>query len=126
MRTFQSTSLSEPKKGERIPEGTLGYFRSRNKHRIYSLVVSEFKASGITQIELARRLGKGTDLICRLLRSPGNWTLDTLSDLLFAISGAEAALDIEYPLRSIKQPPKISVKMEPTDSVLEWPLPKAA
>jgi len=92
------TTLSEPKGADRVSEGTLGYFRSRNKHRAYSLVIQEFKRSGLTQADLARRLGKGTDIVCRWLGSPGNWTLDTMSDLLFAISGAEAGYTTKYPL----------------------------
>jgi hypothetical protein len=98
MRISQTSSLSEPSGADRIPEGTLGYFRARNRHRVYSLVLREFKRSGISQADLARRLGKGTDVVCRWLGSPGNWTLDTLSDLLFAMSGAEAGYSVQYPL----------------------------
>jgi hypothetical protein len=99
MRISRAT-LSEPKGSDRVPEGTLGYFRSRNKHRVYSLVIGEFKRCGLTQADLARRLGKGTDIVCRWLGSPGNWTQDTVSDLLFAISGAEPDYAIRYPLRT--------------------------
>src|SRR4051812_21699790 len=97
MRTSRTT-LSEPKGSDRVPEGAFGYFRSRNKHRIFSLVIREFKRRGLSQADLARRLGKGTDIVCRWLGSPGNWTLDTLSDLLFAISGAEVRYGLAYPL----------------------------
>jgi hypothetical protein len=103
MRTSRNTSLREPSGTSRVPEGTLAYFRTRNKHRMYSLVIGEFKRSGISQADLARRLGKGTDVLCRWLRSPGNWTLDTLSDLLFAISGAEPAHAVRHPLRASSQ-----------------------
>jgi hypothetical protein len=65
---------------------------------MYDLVLREFKRSGLTQADLARRLGLGTDRICRLLGAPGNWTLDTASDLLFAISGGEPAYSVGYPL----------------------------
>jgi hypothetical protein len=100
MRTFQTTSLSEPSGAERISEGTFAYFRARTRRRVYSLVVDEFERSKISQADLARRLGKGTDVVCRWLGSPGNWTLDTLSDLLFAISGAEPSYaGVRYPLR---------------------------
>lgn len=103
MRTSRNTSLREPSGTSRVPESTLAYFRTRNKHRMYSLVIGEFKRSGISQADLARRLGKGTDIVCRWLSSPGNWTLDTLSDLLFAATGAEPARALNYPLRASSQ-----------------------
>jgi hypothetical protein len=91
--------LSEPTGSERVPPGTLGYFQSRNRHNVYDLVMSEFEDSGLSQADLARRLGKGPDQVCRLIGGPGNWTLDTLSDLMFAISGTAPAYSKEYPLR---------------------------
>jgi hypothetical protein len=60
--------------------------------------MEEFTKSGLSQADLARRLGKGTDIVCRLLGGPGNWTLDTLSDLMFAISGAAPVFSKDYPL----------------------------
>lgn len=100
MRISQTTSLSKPSGDNQVPEGTFGYFRSRNRHRIYSLIIREFKRAGISQADLARRLGKTPDVVCRLLRAPSNLTLDTLSDVLFACSGAEVRCGIEYPLDS--------------------------
>ena len=93
-----AVALARPVSGQRIPPGTLGYFQARNRYHVYDLVMNEFAASGISQAELARRLGKGTDVVCRWLGGPGNWTLDTMSDLLFAISGATPVFDVEHPL----------------------------
>jgi hypothetical protein len=98
MDTSRTTALSKPVAGKKVPLGTLAYFRARAKRGAYDLVIKEFKKSGITQAELARRLGKGTDRICKVLGGPGNWTLDTVSDLLFAISGAVPAYGTSYPL----------------------------
>lgn len=98
MISYQTTTLSPPKSDEKVPNSTLSYFRSRNRHRLYSLVIKEFKKSGLSQAALARRLGKKPDIVCRWLSSPSNWQIDTISDLLFAISGAEADYSIKYPL----------------------------
>lgn len=98
MSTSPTITRSETDKSERIPIGEFGYMRARNKHRLYSLVIEEFQRSGISQADLARRLGKGPDIVSRWLAAPGNWRLDTVSDLLFAISGAEAAYTANYPL----------------------------
>jgi hypothetical protein len=108
MSTSQTSSLSKPTGCEKVPLGTLAYFRARAKRRAYDLVIKEFKKSGLSQADLARRLGKGTDRICKLLGGPGNWTLDTVSDLLFAISGAEPKYGLDYaldkPARNFRQP----------------------
>jgi hypothetical protein len=80
--------------------GTLGYIRARIRQRAYDLVIRELKNSRITQADLARRLGKGQDVISRLLSRPRNWELDTFSDLLFGISGAVPTFAAEHPLAS--------------------------
>ncbi|MEC7593676.1 MAG: hypothetical protein VYA64_09600, partial [Pseudomonadota bacterium] len=59
---------------------------------------AEFRKSGLTQAELARRMGRRPEVVSRMLGAPGNWRLDTVSDLLFAISGAEAAFTTRYPM----------------------------
>jgi hypothetical protein len=94
----QTFTLSKPVGNDPVPAGTLGYFRARNKYKVYGLVLQEFKKSGISQADLARRLRKAPEVVCRLLGSPGNWTLDTVSDFLFAISAAEPKYDLAYPL----------------------------
>jgi hypothetical protein len=64
----------------------------------FTLVQNEFQKSGISQADLASRMGLGTDRVCRLLGAPGNWTSDTVADLLFAMSGAEVDYGVSYPL----------------------------
>jgi hypothetical protein len=74
---------------EKIPQHKLVYFRTRVRHRIYDLVVREFlrwqKDSGLTKKDLARRIDRQAAQITRWLSYPGNWTLDTVSDLLLAM-----------------------------------------
>lgn len=99
MNTSPKTSgPSKPIVGTKVPLGNLSYFRARNKYRVFNLVIKEFKKSGITQADLARRLAMDAGQLSRYLSAPGNWTLDRLSDFLFAISGAEANYRIGYPL----------------------------
>jgi hypothetical protein len=61
------------------------------------MVHDAFRRSGLSQATLARRLNLGTDRVCRMLGSPANLQLDTLSDLFFAICGAE----LNYSLSSL-------------------------
>lgn len=109
MTTSQKTfSLFKPEGEHRIPRSTLAYFQARNRHRVYECVIDQFVKSGLSQAALARRLGKGTDQISRWLGAPGNWTLDTLSDFLFATVAGEPEYSISFPLdkrrRNINQP----------------------
>lgn len=96
-------SLFKPEGETRIPRSTLAYFQARNRHRVYDFVIDRFLKSGLSQASLARRLGKGTDQVSRWLGTPGNWTLDTLSDLLFAIDGGEAEYSVSFPLNKPKK-----------------------
>jgi transcriptional regulator with XRE-family HTH domain len=98
MTTSPTSTLSEPKGADKVPLSTLAYFRARLKHRIYSVIVKEFKRSGLTQADLGRRLNMEPAQLSRLLSGPGNLTLETVSDLLFTISAAELSLSTAYPL----------------------------
>jgi hypothetical protein len=107
--------------------------RARAKRHAYDLVMREFKKSGITRAELARRLfgSKGADRISRMLGGPGNWTIKTMSDLLFAISAGEPTYGIAYPLDKAARNfgPKERFELKNKDShitngkPLKWELP---
>lgn len=82
-----------------IPAGKLTYFRARLQDRIYDLIVRAFvqkEADGeMTRGGLANRIRKDPAQITRYLTSPSNWTLDTVSDLLLGICGAELEIGIK-------------------------------
>jgi hypothetical protein len=98
MNTSATHFLSKPDGRIPIDPASLAYFRQRNRGLAYSIVINEFEKSGISQADLAARLHKGADQISRCLGSPGNWTMDTYSDLLFAISGGAPTYGVSYPL----------------------------
>src|SRR5258706_16329150 len=103
MNTSRTTSAPvKPAGREPIPAGDLEYLRTRNRMRLFTLVQKEFQRSGLSQADLAARMRKGTDRICHLLGAPGNWTADTASDLLWAMSGAVPKYALEYPLEKPK------------------------
>lgn len=111
-RTSMTTSprmprLSEPTDDVRISPSALAYLQSRTKLRLFDLVHKKFNASKLTQAQLAKRLGKGTDRICKLLGAPGNWTLDTVSDLLFAIDGGVLDPQVDYPMKALARNDRI-------------------
>ena len=80
-----------------IPVGKLAYFRERFRDALYDLVLSEFlkeEKLGLTKAAIARRIGRKPEQITRWLGAPGNWTVETVSDLLLAISRAEPRVSL--------------------------------
>ena len=65
------------------------YYRQRFKNRVFNRLASFFaheaENHGITKKVIAERLNKDPAQITRWLSGPANLTLDTLSDLLFAM-----------------------------------------
>ena len=72
-----------------LSKAEFAYFRSRLKNRIHDIVVNYYlqlqKEEGLTKAELARRLDTRPEQITRWLSAPGNWQLDTMSNLLLAM-----------------------------------------
>ncbi len=94
INTLKPTSfLFEITERKPIPLNKLAYFQARLRYNLYDFIVSKFKEmekeQGLTKAELARRIGCKPEQITRRLGAPGNWTLDTISDLLIGIAGEE-------------------------------------
>lgn len=89
INTFQQEpTLSNTRESE-IPARAMAYFRARLSNKIHSLVLTEFSKQEsmgvISKASLARRIGKKPEQITRWLGSSGNWTVETLSDLLLGM-----------------------------------------
>jgi hypothetical protein len=122
MTTSQTTSfLFEVAEGQPIPLHKLAYFRERQRNRAYDLIIGKFleleKNGLLTRAELARRIGRAPEQVTRWIGTPGNWTLDTMSDLMLAM-GAELAFS-ELPLlgradRNFSQPNWLSTNPKVT------------
>lgn len=76
-----------------IPVGKLAYLQERTRNNLYHFVLSKFLESeatrGLTKAQLARRIHCDPAQLNRLLGAPGNWTIDTISDLLAGIAAEE-------------------------------------
>lgn len=106
------TVLFKPTGSEKISRGTLGYICARARQRAYNLLVSEFKKSGMSQADLAKRLDKAPEIICRWLNRPSNLELDTLSAAVFALNGGILTFVVSHPVRNrIDIFPKIDIKL---------------
>ena len=91
-------------KAEPLSVADIAYFRERLRNRVHDAVLSFFlaqsKDTGISKALVAKRLGKRPEQITRYLASPGNWTLDTVSDLLLALN-AEPEISVS-PLDTLR------------------------
>jgi hypothetical protein len=85
--TFQTLELfEEVVHGDPIPVAKLNYFRTRLRLQLHDLIVRRFQQQEtMRKADLARRIHRAPEAINRLLGSPGNWTLDTVSDLLIGM-----------------------------------------
>jgi hypothetical protein len=95
MTTSQTPSLfKEILSDKPISAGILSYFRTRLRLTLHSLILDGFlEQKHLTKAKLARRIGRKPEAVNRLLANPGNWTVDTVSDLLLAI-GADLQLSL--------------------------------
>ena len=109
MSTSQTVARFDPNSTEKISSGTLAYIRARNKNALYNLIIREFKKSGLTQTDLAKRMGRTADVVCRLLGRPTNMEIDTASDFLFAICGAAFRFETHRPQAAMAEPKWIDV-----------------
>ena len=76
--------------GTPLSESDKAYFRAKTRRHVHGVVLEKFMQHSdddkLSRSALAHRLNVNRAQITRWLSSPGNWTLDTLSDLLLAMS----------------------------------------
>lgn len=74
-----------------LTEKDIFYFRQRNKNKIFQTLIAYFadraQFCALTKSDVARNLGKDPAQVTRWFSGPGNWTLDTISDLVLAMNG---------------------------------------
>ena len=94
MTTFRKTPVkSEISGDDPFSDFALGYLNERVRNSFYDYVLRRFheaaEREGLTKAKLARRLGIAPARVTGLLGAPGNWTLDTVSELLVGICREE-------------------------------------
>lgn len=114
MPTSQTPSLlTEILAGEEIPLRTIAYFRTKLRYALHDLVLREFlqqeDSHRINKAELARRIHKKPEQVSRWLGAPGNWTIDSVSDLLVGM-GAELDVAVFHLADYPSAPPAVVTK----------------
>jgi len=113
------SQLPKPKDDTRIDRGRISYVCSHNRREVFSRVLEEFERSGIQQKTLAARTGKDESYISRILSAPSNMEIDTLSALIFAMSGGLFDLRIAHPLEGKQAVPSTSAEQGKIHSFVE-------
>jgi hypothetical protein len=75
----------------------MAYVCARYQHQVHNLLVKLIKESGISQRELSRITDIDEATISRILRRPRNMEGNTLSKLVYGVSGATLTLALAYP-----------------------------
>ena len=82
--------VSRLKVGYGNEEGVqIGPLITRKQRDSVFALLEKAKTESLTKAELARRIGRRPEIVTRLLGSPGNWRLETVSDLLLGIGAEE-------------------------------------
>jgi transcriptional regulator with XRE-family HTH domain len=96
MPTSQMSILSEIRGTKPISARTKAYYRRRLQNLMHRLILKAFrdeaKKTGLTQKELAKRIGSRPEQVNRWLGIPNNLTLNTIADMLLGIG-----VDLDYP-----------------------------
>ena len=75
--------------GDRVSPRALAYYHGRFRNALHDYVLKVFTRQQqelkLTRREMAHRIGKDPAQITKWLAAPGNWTLDTVSDLLIGM-----------------------------------------
>jgi hypothetical protein len=96
MTISQTPFLPDVSSDEPIPVGRLAYLQERTRNLLFEFVLNKFleaERDGLTKAKLARRIHHSPSVITRMLGSPGNWRISTVSDLLAGICGEELLPD---------------------------------
>lgn len=86
--SHQTSLLAKPQNDEPISKRTLGYVSEMAREEVFDLVATACVEAGVTRGQLSKRLAKDPAQVSRLLAAPGNWTIDTIAEFLFAIDGS--------------------------------------
>lgn len=95
--TTLPTTTSE---NDRPSRGDLAYAAARYRSQAHSLLLRVVRESGLTQKELATRVGMDEATVSRVLSRPRNLEADTFSSMIFGACGAYISMSLFRPHES--------------------------
>ncbi len=100
---------------DEISSHKVAYFRERLRNRLHQVILSKFltleDSRGFTRADLAHRIGREPTQVTRWLGAPGNWTLDTVSDLLLGM-----ASELDFTATFLKEKTDIDIARKGDES----------
>jgi len=137
MTTYPKTLLTDAIYSEKpLRPFQISYFGERYRNRLHAEILKLFQKvseeRGFTKADLSRRLNKRPEQVTRWLSAPGNWTLDTVSEIMLAMGyeplvGSQAlaggASNNYYHPLSLK-PPASTTTTSPAEVTPEFGPPK--
>jgi hypothetical protein len=107
-------TTSRNKARNKISPRDLFFYRQRQKNRLFQAVVSYFaeqaQTSGLTKKDIADTLDKHASQVTRWFAGPGNWEMDTVSDLLLAMDA-----ELEHRIVPLKEHTGVAVRLRTVD-----------
>src|SRR5687767_14529227 len=112
--SMENTSKNKPRK--KVSPRDLFFFRHRQKNRMFQSVLAYFadqaETTGLTKKDVADALDNHASQITRWFSGPGNWEMDTVSDLLLAMNA-----EMEHRIVSLSDPEPASLQLPERDPV---------
>ena len=105
---------------QKLSESAKAYSRVETRLAIAGEIVRLFENGTISQSDLAERLGVSRARVSKILTAPGNWTLNTIADLLAGMDARLTKVEAK-PRSEIAQPNSRHDWLNASDVVLALP-----
>jgi len=116
--------MENTSKNKKLSERDILYYRYRFQNRVYQSVIAYFamraEQDGLTKAILASIMDKEPSQITRWFSGPGNWTLDTVSDLLLGMDAEMSVNPITFSNYEVVNPVALMTQNKSSPTVVTY------